>query len=383
MRRLLPVVLALWGPPTTSATPSSEARLTITEPAPGARVSGILTLRARVDPDGVSVRRLSFTADGEPVCSLEAAPFECSWDAGPGVAAHALRAVAILRDGRRLVARLSTQASRLAPGVEVALVQVAATVTDQHGRFVRGLGPEAFRVFEDGVPQTLSHFVGQGTPRELVVAVDMSGSMAPAMAHCRQAVKGFLARLKPEDRVTLLAFNDSLFTVASRETSPAALQRAVDRLAAWGGTALFDVVLRGLEQLERQRGRRALVLFTDGEDRSSHATAEDVERRVELSAAPIYVIAQGKGTRERELKRVMDRLADVSGGRAFYTEGIEELEGVFAEITEDLDSQYLLAYEPSNAAQDGSWRTIKVELKGSGRHRVRARQGYRAVRERR
>jgi len=285
----------------------------------------------------------------------------------------------VLRDGRRLVANVRTAGAGLSPSVEVAVVQVAATVTDGSGRFVRGLGPESFRLFEDGVPQQLSHFVGEGTARELVVAVDMSGSMLPAMDTCRRAVRAFLGGLKAEDRLTLLAFNDSIFTVASRETDPAARQRAVERLASWGGTALFDVVLRGLDLLERQRGRRALVLFTDGEDRDSHATAQDVARRVEVSAAPIYVIAQGKGTREAGLKQVMDRLADVSGGRAFYTDRIEELAGVFAEITEDLDSQYLLAYEPSNPGRDGSWRTIKVEVEGAAGRHVRARQGYRAA----
>ncbi len=364
--------------PSADALPA-DARLGFVEPGPGSFVSGLLTLRARVDPDGEPVRRVTFMADGQTVCSVERPPFECPWDAGPGVTPHAFRAIAVLRDGRRLVANVRTLGSRLSPGVEVAVVQVAATVTDGSGRFVRGLGRDAFRLLEDGVPQELSHFIGEDTARELVVAVDMSGSMGPAMHTCRRAVSAFLARLRPDDRLTLLAFNDSIFTAASRETNPAARLRAVDRLSPWGGTALFDVVLRGLDLLERQRGRRALVLFTDGEDRDSHATARDVERRVELSATPIYVIAQGKGVREQELKRVMDRLADVSGGRAFYTDHIDQLASVFAEIIEDLDSQYLLAYEPTNGARDGSWRSIQVEVRGGSGRRVRARQGYRAA----
>jgi Ca-activated chloride channel family protein len=257
------------------------------------------------------------------------------------------------------------------------VVQVAATVTDKSGRFVRGLAKEAFRIFEDGVEQPLTLFIGEGTARELVIAVDISGSMADAMPVCREAVKGFLGALRPDDQVTLLAFNDNIFTLARRETDPAARLRAVDRLAPWGGTALHDVLLRGLDLLDQRRGRRALVVFTDGEDRSSHATEQDVERRVEVSNAPIYVIAQGRGTRERSLKHVLDRLADVSGGRSFYTDKIDELGGVFAEITEDLASQYLLAYDPIKTERDGSWRAIRVEV--AGKHRVRARQGYRAV----
>jgi hypothetical protein len=151
---------------------------------------------------------------------------------------------------------------------------------------------------------------------------------------CRDAVKRLLGTLRPIDHATLLAFNDWVFTAARREAAPEARLRAVDRLRAWGSTAFHDAVLRGLELLEAHRGRRALILFTDGEDMVSHATSADVQARVETSATPVYVIAQGKGMREPTLKRVLDRTAGVSGGRSFYTDGIEELEGVFAEISE-------------------------------------------------
>jgi VWFA-related protein len=156
----------------------------------------------------------------------------------------------------------------------------------------------------------------------------------------------------------------------------------VDRLAPWGGTALYDVVLRSLALLDKQRGRRALVLFSDGEDRSSQATEQDVERRLEVSDAPIYIVSQGRGLREKELKKIIDRLGETSGGRAFYTARIEELPEVFAQISEDLQNQYLLAYDPTNSERDGTWRTIKVEVAGQP-FKVRARQGYRAVPRRR
>ena len=154
--------------------------------------------------------------------------------------------------------------------------------------------------------------------------------------------------------------------------------RAVDRLRAWGSTAFYDAVLRGLDLLERHRGRRALVLFTDGEDMVSRVTAQDVQRRIEVSAAPVYVVAQGKGMREPGLKRLLDRFAGVSGGRAFYTDRVEELDGVFAEIGEDIASQYLLAYAPTELVRDGGWRTIRVEVAGT-KYAVRAREGYRAT----
>jgi hypothetical protein len=130
------------------------------------------------------------------------------------VAAHSIRAVAVLTDGSRLVDTVRTEAAGFAPVVDVELVQVAATVTDGKGRPVKGLGREAFRVFEDGRKQDVTHFIGADGERELVVAVDMSGSMGPAMARCRDAVKRFLGSIRPIDAVTVLAFNDSVFTVS-------------------------------------------------------------------------------------------------------------------------------------------------------------------------
>ncbi|HYN01748.1 MAG TPA: VWA domain-containing protein, partial [Vicinamibacteria bacterium] len=356
----------------------SEPSLRIEEPAPGHYVSGLVTLRARIEPEGLPVLRLAFSADGHPVCAREAPPWECAWDAGLDVVAHSIRAVAVLTDGSRLVDSVRTEAAGFAPVVEVEVVQVAATVSDGKGRPVKGLGRDAFRVFEDGREREVTHFIGADAERELVVAVDMSGSMGPAMAKCRAAVKRFLASVRPIDAVTVLAFNDSVFTVSRREAAPEARLRAVDRLRSWGSTAFYDAVLRGLDLLERHRGRRALVLFTDGEDMVSRATAQDVQRRIEVSASPVYVVAQGKGMREPGLKRVLDRVAGVSGGRAFYTDSVDELDGVFAEIGEEIASQYLLAYAPAESVRDGSWRAIRVEVAGT-KHAVRAREGYRAM----
>jgi Ca-activated chloride channel family protein len=362
-----------------AASGETPPRLLIVEPAPGRYVSGKQTLRATLDPPGLRVVRLTFAADGQPVCARQAPPWECEWDAGDDVVSHNIRAVAVLGDGSRLVDSVRTEAAGFAPAVDVDVVQVAATVTDGGGRLVKGLSLADFRVYEDGHPREVTHFIGSEAERELVVAVDMSGSMSDAMPTCRAAVKRFLSTVRPIDSATLLAFNDWVFTAARRDVTPEARLRAVDRLRAWGSTAFHDAVLRGLDLLEAHRGRRALILFSDGEDMVSHTTSADVQARVERSATPVYVIAQGKGMREPTLKRVLDRISGVSGGRSFYTDSIDELDAVFAEIGTDIASQYLLAYAPGDAPRDGSWRTIRVEVEGQKKYAVRARQGYRAL----
>jgi len=210
------------------------------------------------------------------------------------------------------------------------------------------------------------------------VAVDMSSSMTDAMPQVRKAVRAFLGALRPDDQLTLLAFNDNVFTLARRETDAGARLRAVERLAPWGGTALYDVLMRAMDLLSHRKGRKVLVVFTDGEDQSSRSSLADVERRAEVNDAPIYMIGQGRATTDGKLRDVLEKLARMSGGRAFHTDRLDELEPAFAQIVDELDNQYLLGYVPSNAERDGSWRRIRLEVEGSGR-KVRARQGYRAL----
>jgi VWFA-related protein len=202
--------------------------------------------------------------------------------------------------------------------------------------------------------------------------------MTDAMPQVRKAVRAFLGALRPDDQLTLLAFNDNVFTLARRETDAGARLRAVERLAPWGGTALYDVLMRAMDLLSHRKGRKVLVVFTDGEDQSSRSSLADVERRAEVNDAPIYMIGQGRATTDGKLRDVLEKLARMSGGRAFHTDRLDELEPAFAQIVDELDNQYLLGYVPSNAERDGSWRRIRLEVEGSGR-KVRARQGYRAL----
>jgi Ca-activated chloride channel homolog len=174
--------------------------------------------------------------------------------------------------------------------------------------------------------------------------------------------------------VTLVAFNDNMFTLVRRESEAAARARAVERLAAWGGTALYDVVVRALDTLSRQTGRRALVIFSDGDDQSSQASYEQVERLVREGDATLFMVGLGRGATIDALKDKMEQLAAASGGRALFVERSDRLEQPFAEIVEELSNQYLLAIEPR---RDGKWHTLTVQVPNT-KYRVRARQGYKA-----
>lgn len=381
MRRGLAALgLALVSALLASAQAPPGATLTIEVPEPGAYVSGPGTIRASVTGT-VAVSSVTFFVDGRIACVVESAPWECAWDAGASIAEHAIRVVATLADGSRTIGNVRTRSTGYAENVDVDAVQVTVTVTDKAGRFVAGLPADAFRVREDGVAQTITAFLNDQIPLDLVVALDVSQSMTPAIPVLKTSSKAFLAALRPSDQVTLLAFNDNIFTLARRSTDPTGRVKAVDRLAPWGGTALYDVVLTALNLVGRQPGRRALVVFSDGEDQSSVATLPQVRDRLERSDAVVYTIGLGRGSRESALKDILEQLATTSGGRAFMTERIERLERAFSQILDELGNQYLLAYTPTNDARDGTWRKIDVDV--SGDHQVRARQGYRAPERRR
>jgi Ca-activated chloride channel family protein len=283
-----------------------------------------------------------------------------------------------LAAGGRVFRTVRTKGLSFADVVDVDAGQVTVTVTDQEsGQYVSGLPRSAFRVFEDGRRQTISNFASEDVPLELIVAVDISGSMTGAMPKLKRAVKDFLAAVPERNEVTLLGFNDTVIPLARRTTNLVDRVRAVDRLAPWGATALYDVIVRGVDMLGRQAGRRAMVVFSDGEDQGSHVTLDDVERRLQASDVTLYIIGQGRGITHDYLKKVMNRLVEPTGGRVFATDNIDRLQDAFGELLDELSNQYLLGYQPTNLKRDDTWREIRVEVEG---HKgVRARQGYRAV----
>jgi Ca-activated chloride channel family protein len=356
--------------------PADPPVLKILSPDEDAYLTGPTLLRATITPSE-AVTGVTFFVDGRQVCALTNAPFECDWDAGAAIMAHQVRAVATVRGGARVVQTVRTKTVGYVERVDVDVVQVTVTVSDGRGKFVRSIPQSAFHVFEDGHPQAISHFTSEDVPLELVAAIDISGSMAPAMPKLKTAVKEFLGDVPPQDQVTLLGFNDSIFTLTRKATDPAERVKAVDRLAPWGSTALYDVLLRGVEMLGRQTGRKALVVFTDGEDQGSHATINDVERRLQSSDVTLYMIGQGRGVTMEPLKRIMERLSVPTGGRALFTDSIDELHTAFADLLDELSNQYLLGYQSTNSRRDDAWRKIKVDV--DGHHDVRARQGYRAL----
>jgi Ca-activated chloride channel homolog len=351
--------------------------LRITSPAPDAIVSGTTRLEVTVTPAEVltAIQTVTFFVDGKLVCTAERAPFGCTWNAGDIVRGHHVRVVATLPDDRRLIDNLRTKDVGYTERVNADAVLVPVIVTD-HGEFVRGLKRQDFELFEDGVAQPVASMVSEDAPLDLVLAIDISGSMEGALGEVKAAVKQLLSKLRPRDAATLVGFNDTTFVVADREKDQRTREDAVELLSSWGGTALYDATVRTLDLVSGEFGRKGVVIFSDGDDRHSLTLRETAMARVQSSDAMLYTVGFGGGASVPGLRKSLESYARSTGGRPFFPRQTKELDGVFDEIVAELANQYVLSYSSSNLKQDNTFRNIKVHVR-KGKYDIRARQGYR------
>ena len=257
----------------------------------------------------------------------------------------------------------------------VQLVEVYATVSDRNGEPVTGLRQSDFEVYENNTRQDISAFAAGEFPLTVALGVDRSWSMAGnPLRLAKQASQSFLRALKPDDRSMVIAINNDAEVIAPLSADRAAQARAVEALDPWSTTALHDAIIATLDRLEPQPGRQALVVFSDGADRYSRATAAQVMERARRSNALIYPIAFGK-----QRPALLAELAVVTGGRSFLLRDARELDATFSAIARELRFQYLLGYAPIDPIEPGEaeWRSIRVALKNAPAGvRVRARDGY-------
>ena len=370
--RLIVVALAAIGGVAVAAQPQ-PVTVRITSPVDNEYLSGLVKMVAVVEPAPMArqIKEVVFFADGRRICALTRLPFECDWDAGVSIEEHTVRVTVEMIKGGRTAASVHTKGLTLSESVDVDVLQFTAVVTDGDGRFVTGLKPSDFKIYDNDRMQKITSFESENISLELVAALDVSSSMRAALPYVKTSAKRFLEGLRAGDQVTVLGFNDNVFTLAPRSKDQAARVKAIDLMRAWGGTALYDVILKGLNLLGRHPGRRSMLLFSDGDDQSSHATLEAAIARAEGNDATIYVIG-----RAHDLQEILKRFAKTTGGRSFFTEDTSRLDKFFQEILEDLSNQYLISYSYPDDERDGRWHQIRVEV-ADGKYNVRARDGYR------
>jgi Ca-activated chloride channel family protein len=254
----------------------------------------------------------------------------------------------------------------------VNVVEVYAAVVDQNGAPVAGLTSRDFTVLEDGVPQRISSFAEADFPLSVAIAVDRSFSMKSQLPAAVNAARTFLAELRPEDAAMIVAIGSEIETVAPLSTDRQQPLRALDALQPWGTTGLYDAIVMSIDAIQAARGRRALVLLSDGSDRYSHASASDALDHARRADVMTYPIALG-----RTRPPLFADLAVLTGGRSFQPRDAGQLTTTMKTIASELRHQYLLGYTPARPIGSGEeqWRAITVRVARGGAT-VRARDGY-------
>lgn len=266
--------------------------------------------------------------------------------------------------------------------VDVEVVSVTAVIFDRGGRFVKGLQPADVELSEDGVRQELTYFReatggDEKIPLSVVLVLDASGSMKRNMQFLQQAANSFVRKLEDVDQALVVSFNESVKGSAEFSDDIERLEQFVDSLQAWGGTSLFDAIHYGLGRVRDQAGRKALVVFSDGDDTTSRLSGQEVIDYARGIEATIYTVGIGSAS-----SGFLKKIAGETGGEAFFPDRVGDLIKVFAAISEELRQQYALAYTPTRPA-DGSYRQIQLKVVSRKDVEVRVRKGYFAVRRRR
>ncbi len=333
-------------------------------------------LRAAVHtPPERRVERVEFHLDESLLATIPYPPFE-AW-AHLGRDAAIVRAVAILDDGAQAEDVTLLSGAAFTSGVRVDAVELPVTVLGEDGRPVENLTRDEFEVVEDGVPQRLTHFARHGdVPVRLGVVVDSSGSMETTLPEVQRVAMGFLRNLlRPTDRAFVVTFSDRPVLLESMTRDFDALGRSLLALRAERLTALYDALVFSLFQFSGVRGRRALVVLTDGADNASQHTYEHVVELASRTGATVYAIGIDLSVRELLARARLQRLARATGGEAFFVARAGGLERVYARIERELRSQYLLAYTSSSSAPEGQWRRVEVRVRRPG-VKVRTVAGY-------
>lgn len=275
--------------------------------------------------------------------------------------------------------RRKPQEHVLRVNVDLALLNV--TVSDPQGRFVTGLGPERFQVWEDKVEQKIEYFSQEDVPLSVGVIFDSSGSMKDKASKARDAASTFMAAGNREDEYFLVEFSTRPMISETFTTDAARLQNHLIFTPARGMTALYDAVYLGLERIKSHRNsRKALLLITDGEDNHSRYTFSDIKEFAKEQDVQIFAIGTlDFGAWQSSGRSIMEDLAGITGGKAFFPASVNEIEGNCTQIAMELKNEYIIGYRPTNETKDGKWRKINVNVirpKGTPQLSVRAKSGY-------
>ena len=269
------------------------------------------------------------------------------------------------------------------------LITFTVTVTDIYGRFVSGLGKNAFSIADDKTQQEITFFSDEDSPVSVGILFDVSGSMGgDKVRRARDALSHFVQTSHDRDEYFLIGFNSRAQLLMDRTRDGNAVLDKLTFVQTKNNTALYDACYLGVERVQRgTHPKRALLLISDGQDNNSRYTFNELRRVLKESDVVLYAVgilggSDAGSSLGMEGQGIMDDQAGVSGGKAFYPRSAAEMDDIFEQIALELRHQYSIGYRPPNFVSDGKWHRIKVKVappRGLPRLFVRSKEGYFAI----
>jgi Ca-activated chloride channel family protein len=265
--------------------------------------------------------------------------------------------------------------------VNVDLVELQVLATDRAGRHVTTLDAADFVVTEDEIPQRITLFRQDDLPVSLGLVIDNSRSMERKKDRVDAAALSFVGYNNAEDEAFLIHFDDAARLAEGFTRNPEPIRKTLGAIRPYGQTALFDAVSMALETIGLgEHAQKAILLISDGADNASTRDFGSVLEEVRQSGATLYAIGVfGNPSAGREAQPVLEALAEAGGGRAFFPETAEEVPALTLRIAREIRDQYTLGYVPTNPLHDGTWRSVRVDVRpeaGVPNIRLGYRHGY-------
>jgi Ca-activated chloride channel homolog len=269
--------------------------------------------------------------------------------------------------------------------VKVKLVNVFTTVTDEQGAPVGGLAKDNFQVFEDGRPQKIAVFDRESAmPLSILLAIDTSLSTRKDLPLELNSARRFAHDiLRPVDGLSVYEFNEDVNEVTPFTADLKRIDHAIEHLQMGSATALYDAIYLGSQSLDRRQGRKVMVVITDGGDTVSRVSYQEAVREAQQAEAVLYSIIvvpiEANAGRDIGGEHALIQLSHDTGGRYFYASSLDQLDKAFMKISDELRTQYLLAYYPSPNSSDAGFRRIQVTMTGiaaGSKLTARYRTGY-------
>lgn len=363
------LLLIVFCSPTTA---SAGNLIDFVNPQPGAFLSGPTEFQFAVKDPGAGVERIDVFAAGRLLGTALPPVWKFQADISSDLAQSKITAVAFVH-GKPAEKVPLPSAEILGQEVSVTAIQLFPVVFDGHHRYIGNLTQDDFAVLESGTPVKIDYFAKEVLSLTLAFVLDNSGSMDDTLGLVQESSCRFIDQLKADDQVAVYGFNYKLMNMHAATADHNAAKVAIRQMTAGGGTALYDAVAQVLSDLKPVLGRKAIILFSDGQDNRSLLPLSKVVQMAREADVIVYAIASGEEKNDLAARVDLKMLAEETGGEPLVLTGVKSLPKIYEEIFADLRSQYSISYQPPSGP--AGVRSVEVRVRNP-KYRVRCRKTY-------